>query len=366
MDHGGQQLDNDSAFAALHDILGRGRAAGIFPEGISHEGPQLTALKTGAARIAFGAKRATPGTPLCIVPTGLHYFNRHRFRSTVLVQFGEPIWLDDARLAAHAAGEQDAVRALTRDLDDDLRALTVNATDWDTARVLDGVRRLYQPPDARLQERVELARRFNLHYPAVKDQPEVKTLYGRVAAYLERLDAAGLDDNAVREGVGPGAALVRVLRHLLLCFVWLPLAIAGAPLHLPLYAFLKVAGKRLAPRKDVIATTKFVLGVALILPVWIALAVIAGWRFGLWTGITAALLGPLTGWAMLRVLSRAEALRRLVKTSIRVLRLGREIHDLRAERAELERLVVGAVERHKPADLEPLFPRPAAPAVSDA
>src|SRR5438552_3069693 len=84
-----------------------------------------------------------------------------------------------------------------------LRALTVNAPDWDTLRVLDAVRRLYQPPGVTLEQRTELARRFSDVYAKVKDNPEVAALYHRVEAYLDRLAAAGITDRDLRRSISP-------------------------------------------------------------------------------------------------------------------------------------------------------------------
>ena len=233
-DHPDGPLDNEAAFSALHDVLGAGRAIGIFPEGISHNASQLAPLKTGAARIALGAGRRHPDRRVHLVPTGLCYFRRDRFRSSVLIQFGEPVEVDGALLEAVAADEREVAHSLTETLETHLRGLTVNADDWETVRVLDGVRRLYQPPRIRLEERVELARRFNSVYPQVRDDPGVRALFERVRAYLDRLSALGLSDAAIRRDTGLVAAAPRVARHLVLVVVWLPLCVLGAPLHAPL------------------------------------------------------------------------------------------------------------------------------------
>ena len=108
-DHDGE-VDNSAAFSALTDVLGGGGAMGIFPEGISHNDAQLSRLKTGAARIALAAARAHPSATIRIVPCGLTYVHRRRFRSRALVQFGEPI---EVRPADLDADERAVARALT-------------------------------------------------------------------------------------------------------------------------------------------------------------------------------------------------------------------------------------------------------------
>ena len=82
------QLNNQDAFEALYDILHQGKTMGIFPEGISHNGSQLAELKTGGARIALEMHRRK--VPIQLIPCGLTYLTRDRFRSSVLIQFG--VW----------------------------------------------------------------------------------------------------------------------------------------------------------------------------------------------------------------------------------------------------------------------------------
>jgi 1-acyl-sn-glycerol-3-phosphate acyltransferase len=356
-DHPEGPLDNQQAFDRLFEVLARGRAMGIFPEGLSHDAAQLARLKTGAARIALGVAERHPGLPVHIVPCGLNYVRRKRFRTRVLVQFGPPIEVTAAHLAAYREDGPAAVRALTAELEQGLRALTVNAEDWDVLRVLDGVRRLYQPPGITLQQRIELARRFNAVYPTVKDHPEAAALYQRVAAYLDRLRALDLSDRDLRRSLSPAEISWRLSRHLLLLLVFLPLALPGAILHLPLGLFIGWAGMHLAPRKDVIATTKFVLGLLVMLLSFVAILLVIGWRAGPGAALIAAGLLPLSGYATLRVLERGAALRQIFRTLWRLLFLRQEIAALRAERAALETAVVAAVERFRPADMVPLFPR---------
>lgn len=355
-DHTDGALDNAGAFDRLMDVLGEGAAVGIFPEGLSHDDAHLARLKTGAARLALGAAARHPGAPLHIVPVGLTYVRRRRFRSRVLIQLGEPIPVDGAHLAAWQADERAAVRALTDDVEAGLRALTVNAADWDTVRVLDGVRRLYQPERVPLEVRTELARRFNEVYPRVKDDPAVAATFEAVRAWLERLRECRLTDRDLRRPPGAGAAAWRLAHHALLLLVWLPLAVPGAIVHLPLAALAAWTGGALSPRKDVIATTKFVVGLLGMLLAFVAVILTVLFAWGPLVAAAAAVLLPLSGWATVQVLERGAAARSVLRTFARLLRLGREVEMLRAQRARLEAEVLRLVGRHLPADMTPLFP----------
>ena len=109
---------NRSSFEACHRALAKGHSVAIFPEGTTHDRLELAPIRTGAARIALGA-RAAGVEGITIVPVGILYENKFKLRSCALVRIGEPIHLDDAvtSLVANrtAGGEEDheAVRALT-------------------------------------------------------------------------------------------------------------------------------------------------------------------------------------------------------------------------------------------------------------
>jgi 1-acyl-sn-glycerol-3-phosphate acyltransferase len=344
---------NEITFDTLIDVLADGETIGIFPEGLSHDAPQLARLKTGAARIAAGACQRHPELAVSIVPCGLTYMQRRRFRSRVLLQFGTPIVVDAARIAQDAS----VVTGVTAEIDGGLRALTVNAADWETLRVLDGFRRLYQPPQISIHDRVELARRFNAEYPRVRDEPQVKTLYARVAAYLDRLDAAGVGDRDLRRTLSRGDALARIARHLLLLLVWLPLALPGAILHAPVGLLVRFAAPVLTPRKDVLAATKLLAGVLMVLATYAVGIGWLGWKVGAGAALLALIALPVTGYATLRVFDRAASVRRGFSTLMRLCAFDREVRALRDERAALETAVVAAVNRFRPADMVLLFPR---------
>jgi glycerol-3-phosphate O-acyltransferase / dihydroxyacetone phosphate acyltransferase len=89
---GGTQ-GNLHTFAACHDVLADGGVIGIFPEGQASDEPHLLPVKTGAARIAIGARaRGTQG--LKILPVGLIYEDKAKARAAAYVRVGPPLALD--------------------------------------------------------------------------------------------------------------------------------------------------------------------------------------------------------------------------------------------------------------------------------
>ena len=72
---------NVESLSRAAQFLARGEAVGIFPEGKSHDALQLEQVKSGAARMALQAIEA--GAELTIVPLGINYERKERFRSVV-------------------------------------------------------------------------------------------------------------------------------------------------------------------------------------------------------------------------------------------------------------------------------------------
>jgi glycerol-3-phosphate O-acyltransferase / dihydroxyacetone phosphate acyltransferase len=339
---------NDAAFDSMFAVLGGGGTIGIFPEGLSHDASQLAKLKTGAARLALGGA-ARIGAPLVIVPCGLTFIHPRRFRSRVLVQYGTP-------LPITACAEPDAVQRVTGEIELALRRLTINAPDWDTVRALDTVRRLYQPHGISIEDRVELARRFNTHYPSVAGDARVVEVMARVRAYQDQLDELGLADRELARDLSRREIAARTLRHVLLVTWWLPLTVPAAPLHVPPLVFARIAGPRLTPRKDVVATTKLMVGMLLVLLSYLLAITAMFWKLGFWWGALATLLLPISGWATLRVLDRVRHVRRAFGVLARRLRFRREVVALRGERALLADDVIRIVGELMPSGLAPLFP----------
>lgn len=338
---------NDAAFEAMFAVLAEGGTIGIFPEGISHDESQLAKLKTGAARLALGGAKRQGA--IAVVPCGLTFIHPKRFRSRVLVQYGTPLMI-----APDEAPE--AVKRVTAEIGNGLRRLTINAPDWETVRALDTVRRLYQPQEISIEDRVELARRFNTYYPAVADHPKVIEIMGRVLAYQQKLDELGLTDRELARDLGKLEIVARMIRQVILIAWWLPLTVPAAPLHVPPLIFARVASSKLTPRKDVVATTKMLIGMGLVVLAYACTIAYIWWSSGLWWGLTATILLPLSGWATLRVLDRIRLVRRAFGTLGRRFAFRREVRALREERELLARDVIRVVTEVKPKDLVTLFP----------
>ena len=114
---------NLEALDRYAELLDQKLATAIFPEGISQDDPQVVPIKTGAARIALKAEAATDfNLGLRIVPVGLQFEPRRRFRADAFVRFGAPLKIADLA-PLHAENPRQAIRELTGRIDSALKKL---------------------------------------------------------------------------------------------------------------------------------------------------------------------------------------------------------------------------------------------------
>ncbi|MEM8998555.1 MAG: lysophospholipid acyltransferase family protein, partial [Acidobacteriota bacterium] len=166
--HGDASSKNVAVFEKCYDALGGGGVIGLFPEGHSHHEPALTELKTGAARIALETLKRFPGTRLRLVPVGLTFEEKTRFRSRVLMTVGEPLEPIDALANSGLAdfdvstrgADPEAVRRLTEALRAALTAVTLNYPSWREAELIERAVAIYERPRPEVPAEPDLAPSF--------------------------------------------------------------------------------------------------------------------------------------------------------------------------------------------------------------
>ncbi len=351
----GPDADNTRAFDKLYEVIESGNCMGVFPEGVSHTESQLIALKTGTARIALavadrGKRYAT------IVPCGLNYIHRHRFRSQVLLEFGEPIVVDEQWAQKYRDDAEATVRELTAALAESLKSVTLNAPDWNTLRFAQTSRRLYKPSSAALTpaQYIELNRRFIAGY-AEKDDAELNAFRADAENYQARLDMLGLKDYQLRSDVSLADTTKKIIVRTLWMLVLLPLAIPGAILHLPVGWVAATVGERFSYEMDDVATLK-VFSTLLLLPImYLGAALLVGMLLGIGWGLFALFVLAVSFFSTVRVIEAEASLLASVMSLVRLARLKKDVDELRELREELVIRIRALVDRLADPDLDRMF-----------
>ena len=352
----GSDADNRSAFERVDDVLAGGGCVAIFPEGISHTDSRLATLKTGTARMALHAA-AHRGTEVAIVPFGLTYLDRHRFRSQVLLHFAAPIPMDNARLEAYGSDEAGTVRRLTAELGEGISRVTLTAPDWSTLRFIHAARRLYKPISARLTPAsyVDLSRRFVERYSLFAEKPDVQRLRNEIEAYQAQLDVLGLKDYQLSHPVGARSAMKRIAWRTTLAIVLFPLALPGAIILLPAGWLAATVGSRFSYDMDDVATLELVTAVPVLLSTYALVTIMAGIGFGWVWALAALLLLPASLFATLFVLEKQAQLLISIRGLFQLARLSDDVEALVARREALVTAVRAAVDRYADPTIRRIF-----------
>lgn len=292
-DGGGDTSKNDSTLTASVDALVRGRAITLFPEGKSHSEPQLADLKTGCARIALDA--VAKGAKVRIVPIGITYGEKNRFKSLVHVEVGATLEVASFSKGQGSA-DAEAVRRLTDAIAAGLSSITLNLEQWEDLPLVETAEALYALDKGDRAGDIERQKAFARGLSLLRaEQPErFDALKAEVTSFRRRLDLVQVRPEELTFQYRPATVARFALRNLVWLF-GLPLFLAGmvvffVPYWIPIS--LVVATK---PEKDTESTVK-VLTLLLLAPFWWALLVGLTWWFG---GPVAGLVTP-RHWQLIR------------------------------------------------------------------
>jgi 1-acyl-sn-glycerol-3-phosphate acyltransferase len=114
--------NNDALIQHWSDMLAKGQDILIFAEGNHNEPYAAGVLQKGFARMTIQFQQKNR-TPLTIIPIGLHYDDHHSFRSRVLVNFGEPIHVND--VLKECISEREKLETLITVTDEALKRLSL-------------------------------------------------------------------------------------------------------------------------------------------------------------------------------------------------------------------------------------------------
>jgi glycerol-3-phosphate O-acyltransferase / dihydroxyacetone phosphate acyltransferase len=320
---------NEETFARAREVLARGGSIAIFPEGTTHDDPRLRELKTGAARIALGAH----AEELSVVPTGIYYTEKHVFRSSALVLFGEPIRVQPVAVEGEPPPRE--VDELTNATEAGLANVTLQADSHAALALIARAEDIFTADDSQpLAEEFDVRRRFveGYHYLLARDPQRLEHLQARIARFEAELRRAKLD---VHELV-PRIDALRLFRVLVL----LPLALIGAAVSYPTYRLVGFLAKRLAKGEgNVLATMKFLAALAFYPLTYLAIAIFVGMRFNVVAGVITALALPFLGYLALRVFEEIDDvigdLRAVRHRMFRSYGHARLVHQRKAIREEL-------------------------------
>lgn len=295
---------NESVFAACHDALAAGGHIALFPEGGVHREPKMIPLKTGAARIALGAAADDNIAGVSIVPIGLVYDDKGRFRSQAAIHIGYPIEVDDW-VERYRADSPAAVRGLTDVLTHRLHDLTLNHASWEEAAVIDRAAAITVLGDRDIgsrepvfAERSALSRALAAAIESTGGEAgePFQRLADAVEAYRRDLALLGIDNPRAVPRLHPGWIRLRIARLAVGSVILMPFAIVGMALNGAIVPAVKLVNARVNhPAWK--TTAKGLTGFVLLPTMWATETTIVYRRFGGKAAAAVAAAGPIGAMA---------------------------------------------------------------------
>lgn len=332
---------NIESLDAASEALIAGQAMGIFPEGKSHDAAHLEDVKSGAARIAIGAVDGG-AKGVQVVPIGINYEDKERFRSSVWVAVGEPIEVDPW-LAEHGGESRPAMRALTPELERRLKAVVVHLEEAKWESFLNDLEDLVPPrrgdgPAAPLRQRKRIADAIN-HFMAA-DRPRADSIAESIRAYRDAAQREGLRLEApILKKQGLSAAWMVFWQWLWVALLFLP-ALVGTLFHVVPFTIVRaVSAKVRPPGRTTVSLYLMTIG----LPVYGLWYVACGWwmlgYFARWFAVSSLIAMPFLGVLALAYWRHARRAAWLGWHQVRFLFQRAKLDELRRQRRELQQAI---------------------------
>ncbi|WWC91816.1 uncharacterized protein L201_006763 [Kwoniella dendrophila CBS 6074] len=264
--------NNQKLFRGTFEALALDESIGVFPEGTSHTEPHMIPLKDGTSWSALEYVRYLKGTEenagpkkgkkAIVIPVGIAYVDKRKYRSRVVVHYGEPITMDsyESQFLSEKEGDSRlAVKRMTWTIDTELKKMTVNAPDWDTAFAAQMARELLwiREDDLALKDYVQVSQTlvdlFTTPGESIESLKSILATYHRLLT-SSRLTNSALSDISLSSTLDPSlpvslpnrfSTLFHFIKDTLICLFHLPFFIVPMLIHIPVY-IMGYQGSKLA------------------------------------------------------------------------------------------------------------------------
>ncbi|TDL21704.1 acyltransferase [Rickenella mellea] len=283
--------DNQGLFRGTFMALAKGEAVALFPEGTSYTEPRIMQVKDGAAWAALEYTkwaRENPGKAakkgVMIIPAGIVYTNKSKYRSQVIMEFGEPIPMteyEDQFLSPVDGEARKAVKRLTTRIEREMIRSTINAPDWNTLYAARMARDLlweneYSIP---LDDFVAVNQTIVDLFSTPDLAPNFPAIRRHLLTYYSLLEYSKLTNSLLSSLPLPPSldpshptplpsrlyTLAILIRDTLSCAVRLPFAFVPLLLHAPAYAVARLGARLAEDEEETQAQNKVVFGLVLLL-----------------------------------------------------------------------------------------------------
>ncbi|KAJ7773248.1 glycerol-3-phosphate-1-acyltransferase [Mycena metata] len=279
------KVDSATSNAALFDAstaaLARNQVIGVFPEGTSYTEPAIAQILSGAAWAALEFMRSQhkhgKTGSVVIIPVGIVYTNKSKFRSRVHVEYGLPIDMASYTPSSlfespDPEAERAVVKAVMKDVEVQILERTINAPDWETLYAAQMTRSILwgDERNVKLKDWLVVSQMLVRLFSPSSEDAELVSVKRALTKYFSLLHYTNLTHAEVDQlihGYGSFPAQSFIFRFLLITLRTLLhpsflLFIPAFITHIPAYLFAGLGSKYLAPpgEEESQAQFKVILG----------------------------------------------------------------------------------------------------------
>ncbi|EGG05965.1 uncharacterized protein MELLADRAFT_116628 [Melampsora larici-populina 98AG31] len=268
--------NNQLLFKGTFDVLKLGEAVALFPEGTSYTEPRIMQIKDGIGWTALeyaknlrstgsklsGSKETALGLSslpqdsepkdVKIVIVGLNYTSKTRYRSSVQLEYAEPIEISKRLITKFMSEDEgdakSSVKELMTEVDSRLRSVTINSPDWETLWCAELVREFiwvdgHGPMQHYRDHMQRLIKLFSIPEEdslSSKPRMKLKSLKTQLISYHRLLQTYQTNHHVLFNSIPTQSEETHLILHqskLILSFLVfkLPFFILPAFFHLPMY-----------------------------------------------------------------------------------------------------------------------------------
>ena len=288
--------NNYGTFEYCYDLLKDNQLIQILAEASTQQVKRLRPLKKGTARMAFGAlEKYGRDQDIKLVPCGINYTAADKFRSDVMIAFGDPISIQDY-LEPYDENANKAIRALTNTLEEEMKKLIIHVED-DQAETYeqlfemdrnDNLQPIFPIYDEagkiRFQREYDIADQLN---QATPDQ--FSSISNEVLAYKNECAKHGITDFGVRRpDFGDWSNILIIALGLV------PFLVGRIGCFLPIY-LCHLLGVKKVKQLEFVASVKLAGGMGFSLIYYLTLIALA-FFLAPWSVLMIVLLLPILGF----------------------------------------------------------------------
>jgi len=313
---------NVRVFSVCRQLLRKGEAIALFPEGTTHNEQTLRDLRRGVAHIALGAEAENHfALNVKLFPVGLNYTDPSIFRSRVLVIVGRPMTMGRYR-RHYTTDPRSAELAMTYDLHEVLRKHIIDIKRLHLRTIVRDIEKIYKSElvtslGARLKKFPPPMKEFVIRKGIVRciefydkrDPALVHDMWQRISCYRKTLSRLGIEQ--VLQGPQE-VSLRKNLKYIILSILGLPFGLYGVANNYIPYKIPGIMSNRLSRHPTTISSIKFGFAILAFPIFYFFQTVICGLLFGAAAAVLYVISLPLSGLFAIKCLRATDRLRRYV------------------------------------------------------